>query len=89
MLQEATMAIIVQTLIEHNVEDMVVGKDEDRNPVENRALVCRICEIIADALDFPLFHTKEVRYKRIYICVQNLTITPSFQRLIEMNIIVT
>lgn len=54
------MAIIVQHLAEREVKDMMAGEDEDRNPVGNCTLVCRICEIIADALDYPLFHTKKV-----------------------------
>ena len=57
---------------------MVVGEDEGRNLVENRDLACIVCEIIANAIDLPLYHTKEARCIRICIHVQNLVIAPSF-----------
>ena len=78
----------MQTLIEHNVEGIVVGEDEEGNLVGNCTLGCRMCESIANTLDFPLFHTKEARSNQIRICVQDLTISPSFQRLVDMNILV-
>ena len=66
----------------------MVGEDKDGTPVGNHTLGRRMCEIIADSLDFLLFKTKEARCNWIRICVQDLTIVPSFQRLADMTILV-
>ena len=82
------MAIIVQTLVEHHMNAMVTGENADGNPARNCWLAHMMCEIIADAMDFPLYHSKEAKWTLIEIHEQNLTVTPSFQRLVEMNVLV-
>ena len=80
-MQEASTVHTVQHLFERGVEGMVAGQG-------NRTLTRRICEVMADALDYPLYHTKEVHCTRICICPQDMTIASTFHRLVDMNILV-
>ena len=79
VLQEANTRIMVQHLAENRVQQMVAG---DRN------LAHTICEVMADTIDYPLFHTKRARCDQLCIHDRNLTVAPSFQKLIGMNILV-
>ena len=83
-LQKTNMAIIVQTLDNHHVNAMVTGENTDRNPAGNCWLAHMMCEIIANVIDFSLYHSKEAS------CIheQNLTLAPTFQRLVELNVLV-
>ena len=70
---------MVQHLVENRVQQMMDG---DRN------LAHTICEVMADAIDYPLFHNKKARCDRQRIHDRNLTVAPSFQHLVDMNIFV-
>lgn len=74
----------MKPLVEHHIDAMVTGEDEDRNTVGNCALACMMCEVVTNAIDFPMYHTTiEARCACIRIRVQNLNLAPSFKRLVK------
>ena len=80
-MHKANTVHVVQHLFLHGMQDMMQG---------NRSLTRRIVEVTADALDYPLFHTKEARFARIRtnLSPRDPTIAPTFHRLVVMNILV-
>ena len=79
VLREANTRIMVQYLAENRVQQMVDG---------DRSLTCTICELIADTIDFPLFHTRRAHCDCLRIMHRILMVAPSFQHLVDMNILV-
>ena len=53
-----------------------------------RSLAHTICELMADAFDYPLFHTRKARSDRILLIHRTLTVAPSFQHLLDIYILV-
>ena len=68
---------------------MVAGEDANGNLEGNCRLTCTMCGIIVDTMDNPQYHSKEARCAQIEIHEKNLTIELSFQRFVEMNVLVT
>ena len=56
----------------------------------DRSLTRRVVEVTADAIDYPLFHSKRARCARICptLCPRDRTIAPTFQRLVNMGILI-
>ena len=79
VLQEANTKIMVQHLAENRVQQIMVAGDCN--------LARSICEVMADAIDYPLFHTKIVHCHQLLINDQNLTFAPSFRQLVDMHIL--
>ena len=51
----------------------------------------RIVEVKADAIDYPLFHSKQARctWIRQTLCPRDKTVGPAFQRLVNMGVLIT
>ena len=78
-LQEANTRIMVQHLAEHQVQQLIEG---------NCHLARTICELLVDAIDYPLFHTREARCNRMCLTHRSLFVTPSLQHWLIMCIFV-
>ena len=70
---------MVQHLAENQVQQLVEG---------NRHLTRTICELLADTIDYPLFHTREARCTQMRLTHRSLLVTPSLQHLLTMRIFV-
>ena len=71
--------IMVQHLTKLHVQKLVEG---------NRQLACTICEFLADGIDYPLFHTRKARCRRMRLRHCGLTVTPSLQHLVNLGIFI-
>ena len=78
----ATTAHVIQYLDDKGVQDMADG---------DRSLTRRMVEVTADAMDFPQYHSKTRRCRRICqtLCPRDRTVGPAFHHLVTMNILVT
>ena len=54
----------------------------------DRSLARTIYEVMVDAINFPFFHTRNTRCDHIRLMHRTLTVAPSFQHLLDMNILV-
>ena len=79
-LRTANMNIMVQHLAELNVQQLVEG---------NRQLARTICELLADGINYPLFHTREARCRRMLLGHRALSVSPSLQHLVTMGIFIS
>ena len=71
---------MVQHLTKLNVQQLVEG---------NRHLARTICELLADTINYPLFHTREARCNRMCFTHRAFLVTPSLQHLVTMRIFVS
>ena len=79
-LRTANTNIMVQHLTELNVQQLVEG---------NCHLARTICELLANGIDYPLFHTHKARCRRMLLGHRALLVTPSLQHLITMHIFIS
>ena len=79
-LRTANTNIMVQHLTELNVQQLVEG---------NHQLARTICELLADGIDYPLFHTREARCRRMLLGHRALSVKPSLQHLVNMRIFIS
>ena len=78
-LRIANTKIMVQHLTELHMQQLVKG---------NRQLARTICELLADGIDYPLFHTREARCRRMRLGHCALTVIPSLQHLVNLSIFI-
>ena len=80
VLRTANTDIMVQHLTELNVQQLAEG---------NRQLARTICEFLADAINYPLYHTREARCRRMTLGHRTLSVSPSLHHLLAMRIFVS
>ena len=80
-MHEVNTVYVVQYLFEQGVQEMADG---------DRSLTCKVVEVTADAIDYPLFHSKRARCTRIFqtLCPKDKTVGPTFQKLVNMGVLV-
>ena len=78
-LRTENINIMVQHLTKLYVQQLVEG---------NRQLARTICEFLADGINYPLFHTREARCRRMRLGHRGLTVTPSLQHLVNLGIFI-
>ena len=80
-IRETNTVHVVQYLFKHGVQDMADGE---------QSLTRRVVEVTADAIDYPLFHSKRARCTRICrtLCPRDRTVGPTFQKLVNMGVLV-